>query len=133
MTRTVSPALEAESFDPFHAGIYRFNKTGLLERDAFGNLDGALLDDPIHHANVFGETSAGRLESGSASHLLIGWALGEGLVPAVVTLAARDVMKDHNAVAGLELSARPRRRRRPRLRFHGRRCGARNAIRWLFS
>ena len=36
-------------------------------------------------------------------HFLVGLALGEGLVAAVIAVAARDVMEDHDAVAGLEI------------------------------
>src|SRR5438477_10529205 len=59
-----------------------------------------MLNDPIHDADVFGETAAGRLKSGGTADLLVGRALGKGLVLAVKTLAARDVMEDHHAVAG---------------------------------
>ncbi len=111
ITRTVSPGLQAKGFNALHAGIYRLDEAGLLERDAVGDADRALLDDPVHHANVFGEPAARRLESGRATDFLIGGALGESLVPAVVALAARDVVKDHDAVAGTEL--RYLRRRRP--------------------
>ncbi len=98
------PGLQAQSLDPLHAGIYGLDEAGLLEGDAVGDLHGALLDDPIHDADVFGETAAGRLESGGTADFLVGGALGESLVPAVVTFAARDVMKHHDPVAGLELA-----------------------------
>ena len=101
MASTVSPGCEAQGLNPLHAGIHRLDETGLLEGDAVGDFYGSLLDDPIHDADVFGEASAGGLESGGASDLLVGGALGEGLVAAVVTLAAGDVMEDHDAIAGL--------------------------------
>jgi hypothetical protein len=59
-----------------------------------------VLDDPVHDADAFGETPARRLESRGAAHFLVCEALSEGLVAAVVTLAAGDVMKDYDPVAG---------------------------------
>jgi hypothetical protein len=67
-----------------------------------GNLHGSLLNDPIHHPDVLGEASTGGFEACCASDLFVSRALREGLVPAVVTLAAGDVMKDHDPVARLE-------------------------------
>src|SRR5580704_7931651 len=98
------PGLQAQSFNSLHAGVYRLYKTGLLKGNARGNSYGSLLDDPIHHPNVFGEASAGRLESGGASHLLIGEALCERFMLAVVALAAGNMMKQYNPVAALELA-----------------------------
>jgi hypothetical protein len=63
-----------------------------------------LLDDPVHHTHVFGETAAGRLEAGRTSNLLIDWALRERFVTAVVALTAGNVMKDDQAVSGLEVT-----------------------------
>ena len=58
-----------------------------------------MLDDPIHDANVFGETPARRLESSGAADFLVRGALGERLVLTVETLATRNVVKDHDAIA----------------------------------
>jgi hypothetical protein len=58
-----------------------------------------VLDDPVHDADVFGETSAGRLEPGGATDFLVSRALGKSFVLAVKTLAARDVVEDHDPVA----------------------------------
>ena len=63
-----------------------------------------MLDDPIHHPDVLGEASAGGLKAGRASDLFVGGALGEGFVPAVVALAAGDVVKDDDTIAGREAS-----------------------------
>ena len=100
MVRTVSPRLQTQGLNAFHAGVDRFDKAGLLERNAVGNADRAVLDDPVHDSDVFGETAAGGLESGGAADFLVGGALGESFVLAIETLAAGDVVKDHHAVAG---------------------------------
>ena len=63
-----------------------------------------LLDNPVHDADIFRETAAGRLKSGGAADFLVGGALGEGLVTAVVALAAGDVVEDYDAIAGRELT-----------------------------
>ncbi len=69
---------------------------------------------------------------GGAAHFLVGLALGKCLVPAVVAIAARDVMKHDHPVAGLESHAHPRPRRQPRPLSRDQKCGARNASRWQF-
>ena len=96
--------LQAQGFDPFHAGVDRLYKASLLKGDCFGDLHRSLVDNPIHDANIFREASAGRLEAGSASDFLVGRTLGERLMPAVVTLATGDVMKHHDPVARRELA-----------------------------
>src|SRR6266550_5909208 len=58
--------------------------------------------NPIHHTDVLGEATAGGSKAGGASHLLVDLALCEGLLAAVVALAARDVMVCHHAVADCE-------------------------------
>ena len=68
-----------------------------------GILTTPLRDDPIHYADVFGEAAAAGLESCGRADLLIGGALGINLVAAVIAFAARDVVEDHYAVAGLEI------------------------------
>ncbi len=93
-------AAQEQSFDPFHTGVDRFDEAGLLEGNGVGNADGAVLDDPVHDADVFGKAAAGGLESRGTADLFISGALGEGLVLAVETLAAWDVVEDHNPVAG---------------------------------
>jgi hypothetical protein len=92
--------LQAERFDSLHAGIYRFDKTGLLKGDAVGDFHGSLVDDPIHDPDVFGESAAGRLETRCASDFFVRGALGEGLVAAVVALAAGDVVENYDPIAG---------------------------------
>ena len=132
MARTVSPRLQAQCFDTLHAGVDGFHEAGLLEGNAVRNAHGAVLDDPIHNSNVLSETAAGRLESSRAPDLFIGGALGEGLVSAIETLAARDVVKDHHAIAGAvgsRFRPRPPRCRRSR----GRRCAGPNESRWKSS
>src|SRR5947209_1319754 len=67
-----------------------------------GNLDHAVFYDPIHHPDVFGESSAAGLVARGNPDFLISRALREDFALAVVTLAARDVMEDHHALADLE-------------------------------
>ena len=94
---------EAESVDSLHAGVDGLNETGLLERDTVGNTDGAMLDDPVHDANVFGKAAAGGLESGGAADLLVGGALRESFVAAVIALAARDMVENYDAISGMKV------------------------------
>lgn len=63
-----------------------------------------MLDDPIHDADVFRESAAGGLKSGRAPHLFVSGALGEGLVKAVVTSAARNVVENDHAISRSELA-----------------------------
>ena len=44
-----------------------------------GNTHRPLLDNPVHHPDIFGKTSARRLESRRAPNLLVGGALGKVL------------------------------------------------------
>ncbi len=62
------------------------------------------LDNPVHHPDVLGESAAGGLEAGRAADFLVGLALGKHFMPAVVTLAARDVMEHDHAIARPELA-----------------------------
>ena len=96
--------LQAERLDPFHAGVYRFDEASLLKRDAVRNADGAALHNPIHDSNVLREATAGRLESSRAADFLVGLALGEGFVLAVIAFTARNVMKDNDAISGLKIA-----------------------------
>jgi hypothetical protein len=91
--------MQVQGLNALHAGVDGLDEAGLLERDAVGDADGALRDDPIHNPHVIGETAAGRLESGRAADSLVGRTLGKGLVLAIETVAARYVMEDHHAVA----------------------------------
>src|SRR5208337_2933899 len=95
---------EAQRRDPFQAGVYRLHEASLFKRNTLRDFYRAQLDNPIHHPDVFRETSARGFKTGGASDFLISRALGEGLVTAVETPAAGDVMKDDHAVAGLILS-----------------------------
>src|SRR5207302_9547751 len=95
--------LQAQGFHTLHASIDRLDKTSLLKRNAVGNPNRAALHDPIHHANIFGEAASGRLKTCRAAHLLIGGTLGKSLVTAVIAFAARDMVKDNNAVSRLEI------------------------------
>src|SRR5258708_755113 len=84
-------------------GIDRLHKAGLLERGFVRNADRAALNNPVHYADVLGKAAARRLKSGSAAHFLIRFALGKSFVQAVITSAAGDMVKHHDAVARREL------------------------------
>ena len=62
-----------------------------------------MLDYPVHDAHVLGEAAATGLKTGCAADLLVGFALREGVMAAVVAIPAGDVMEHHDPVAGLEL------------------------------
>src|SRR5208283_2151584 len=64
----------------------------------------SFFDDPVHHPDVFGKAATRRLKPGGAADFLVAGTLREGPVTAVVTLTARDVMKDHHPVACAELT-----------------------------
>jgi hypothetical protein len=89
-----------KGFDAFHTGIDGLNEAGLLEGGAVWNTYGTVRNNPIHDANVLGEAPARRLESGGTADFLVGRALGKSLILTVETLSTRDVMEDHDAIAG---------------------------------
>ena len=68
-----------------------------------GNFDQAAADDPVHDADVLGEAAAGGSEACGAADLLVDLALREGLLAAVVAVAAGDVVIGHDAVADGEV------------------------------
>jgi hypothetical protein len=92
--------LKVQSANAFQTGIYRLDEASLLERNAVWNPHSTALDYPLHDTDVFRESAAGGFESRRATHFFVGCALREGLVPAIEALPARDVMKDHDAIAG---------------------------------
>src|SRR5579863_6779334 len=95
---------EIHRLDTLHAGVDRFDERRLLEGDAFGNAHHAIAPhNPIHHANVVGKTSAAGFISCRRAHLLVSWALREHFMPAVITVAAGNVMEHHHAIANLKL------------------------------
>src|SRR5260370_435640 len=98
------PRFQTEGLNTFDAGIHRLDKTCLLEADAIGDAHRSLLDNPVHHPDVFRKSSARRLEPSRATHLLVGGALREGFVLAVITLSAWDMVKHHHVFTDAELS-----------------------------
>ncbi len=62
----------------------------------------AVLDNPIHHPDVLRKTAAGWLKTSGDPHFLVYRALRVYLTLAIETLAARNVVKRHNTIAGLE-------------------------------
>jgi hypothetical protein len=89
---------DGQTLHAFNTGIDGLDKAGLLKADAFRDGHGTFGDDPIHDADIFGESSARSFEAGSATDLLINIALGEGFMAAVKTFSAGNVMKDNDAV-----------------------------------
>src|SRR5438128_11739230 len=86
-----------------HARVTRLHKSRLLERDPISDADHTSLHDPIHHADVLGESATARLEPSRTANFFIRRTLGERLVAAVVALATGNVMKDNYPVAYLEI------------------------------
>jgi len=97
-------ALQPKGLDPFHAGVYGLYEAGLLKADAVRDWYGTVLNDPVHHPDVFSEAAAGRLKSGGAADFLVGLALCERFGAAIEAFATRDVMKDHDPVADTEFA-----------------------------
>src|ERR1700686_5250157 len=89
------PRLQTKSLNPFDACIHRLDKTCLLEADGVRDAHRSLLDNPVHHPDVFRKSSTRRLEPSRATNLLVGATLREGFVAAVITFSTWDVMK-HN-------------------------------------
>src|SRR5262249_23949734 len=85
-----------------HTGVDGLDKTGLLEGNTVRDAHGAVLDDPVHDTHVFGEAAAAGLKAGRATNFLVGLALGEGVMAAVVAVPTGDMVKDHHPVAGME-------------------------------
>jgi hypothetical protein len=70
-----------------------------FEGDAVRNLDEAASHDPVHDTDVLGEASTGGREARGAAYFFVGLALREGLLAAVVALAAGDVVVGHDTIA----------------------------------
>src|SRR5208337_3403365 len=83
----------------FDAGIHGLDKACLLKTNAVRDAYRTLFDDPVHHPDIFGESSPGGLESGRTANFLVGGALGEGLVAAVIAFMAGDMMKHNHPLA----------------------------------
>src|ERR1019366_8908005 len=98
------PRLQTKGLNTFDAGIHRFDKTRLFKTDAVRDAHRSLLDDPVHHPDVFRKSSTRRLESRRATDFLVGGALREGFVAAVIAFSTRDVMQHHHAFAEAELA-----------------------------
>ena len=87
--------------DQLHAletGVHRFDEAGLIEGNALGNFFDAVLDDPVHDADVLRESAACRFISRRDADFLVNRALGIQLALAIKTLAARNVVKDDDTV-----------------------------------
>src|SRR5262249_3185092 len=96
--------LQLQRLDPLQTGVDRLDVTRLLVGNMVRNLDHTLLHDPIHHADILGESTAARLVSGGHADLLVSRALREDFALAVVAVAAGDVVEDHHALADLKTS-----------------------------
>ena len=103
MTRTLSPAESCRVSIPFMQVFTGSTKQACSNETPSGMRTVPCRDNPVHDADIFGESAARRLESGRAADFLVSLALGKSLVAAVVTLATGDVMEHHDAIARLEL------------------------------
>src|ERR1035438_7844711 len=65
------PGLQTKGLNTFDAGIHRLDKTSLFEADAIRDANRPLLDNPVHHPDVFREASTGRLEARRTAPFLI--------------------------------------------------------------
>src|ERR1700679_4283526 len=90
--------LQMEQLNCLIAGVYRLDKSGLLERNLIGNLDKASANDPVQDANVFVEAATRGSKASCAAHPLVDLALGEGLLAAIKAFATGNVMVGHDAV-----------------------------------
>ena len=89
-----------KQLDGLENGVDRLDESRLFKGNAAGNPDDAAHpDDPIHHTDVLGEASAGGFKARCCADFFVRGALREGLLAAVIALAARDVMIDHYAIA----------------------------------
>src|SRR5262249_44362965 len=75
----------------------------LLVRHVFRDLDHAFTHNPVHDTDVFGKAPAAGLEACGNAYTLVYGTLRKDLMPAVITLAARDVVKHHHPVACTEI------------------------------
>ena len=89
--------------DGFEAGVERLDENCYFKRNAVRNLLDAMLDDPVHDADVLRESSTRGLEARGDADLLIDRALRVQLALAEEASAARNVVEDDDAVAGFEL------------------------------
>src|SRR5258706_3239330 len=95
--------LQTKRLNPVDAGIQRLNKTCLFEADAVRDANRPPLDNPVHYPDILRKPSTRRLETSCAAYLLVGGALCEGLVAAVITFSTGNMMKHHHAFADAEL------------------------------
>ena len=102
-TRTVSPADDAGFLHGFHDGVDGLDESGFFEGDVVGQGDDAAFGDPRHGFDVFAEAAAVGSEACGEAGGLVLLALRKEAAFAVETFAARDVVKTHDAVAGLRI------------------------------
>jgi len=90
--------------DGFDDGVDGLDEGSFLERDVVGQRDDALLRDPGHGFDVFGEAAAVGCEAGGEAGGLVLFALREEAALAIEAFAAGNVMKAHDAVAEFPFS-----------------------------
>src|SRR5882724_9216646 len=95
--------MQRQVLNSLQASVDRLDKTGLLVGHTVGDADRSLRDNPIHHADVLGESSTSGFEACCATYFFIGLALGKGFVAAVITFAARNVVEDHHSITGIPI------------------------------
>jgi len=99
--------LKIEHLHALEAGIHRLDEGGLVERDPIGNPDdAAVADDPVHYADVFGESAAGGFESSRDAYAFVQRTLRVGVLAAVVTIPARHMVEDHHPITDGKVSHR---------------------------
>src|SRR5581483_11114406 len=89
---------QLQQLDPLEASINRFYPPCLIERNTIGNALNAALHNPIHHANILRESTAGRLISGRNTYPLINGALRIETPLTIKTVAARYMVKNYYAI-----------------------------------
>ena len=103
ITSTVSPGATRALRTAFRQVFTGSTNVASSNVTSGGKRNHSALDDPRHRANVLGEAAAVRIEAGGQPDFLVARALREELALAIEAVAARNVMKADDAVAGLEL------------------------------
>src|ERR1700751_5762957 len=92
-----------EGSHTFICGVQRLNKGCLFKRNVGRHFYQAVPHNPIHDPYILSKSAAGRFKTRRTSYVLICRTLGEGLLAAVITVAARYVVKDRDAIPDLEI------------------------------
>ena len=99
-------AAKSELADAFEDGVDRFQHGSLDERCGHRDLDDAR-HAKVGHAHIPGITAPGRFKPCGDAGLFVLEALGVGVMPAIVALAAGNVVVKSDAVADLKATDAP--------------------------